>query len=142
VSRFHLTLSRADSQVLKYTFVQLPFRSTTLPQLLVVVVQALPVCPEHVQAALIDILNHAGRTACDLATLLQALGLALAVGLRLAEHEVVIVGFAACTDEEAGGEKGSGRCADFLDLRDVVGERSGVNEDLLVETGRRSVMNR
>lgn len=90
---------------------------------------------ELLQTALVDIINHAGSTSRDLPSLLQTLGLALAVGLVFAVHEVIVVGFAAGADEEGGGEQGSGGGADFRDLGDIVWEGSGVDEDLLVEAG-------
>ena len=87
------------------------------------------------QTALVDVLNHTRRASRDFPTLLQTLCLALAVGLVFAVHEVIVVGFAAGTDEEGGGEQGRGGGADFWDLGDAVGEGSGVDEDLLVEAG-------
>lgn len=78
---------------------------------------------------------HTGGASCDLATLLHAVDLALSIGIGLAHHVVVIVRLASCADEERGREQGSRTGADFLDLGNVVRERGGVDEDVLVESG-------
>lgn len=90
-------------QVVKNTLIQPPLHLPALPQLVVVVVQTLPMLSEFVQATLVDICQHTRGTTGHLSTLLQALSLALAIGLGLADHEVIVEGFAARTDEEAGG---------------------------------------
>lgn len=128
-------LPTKDSQLLKNTRVQIPLRSPTLPKLLVVIIQALPVRPERVQALPVDILQHARRTARNLPSFLQTFRLALAVGLGFAVHEIIVVGFASCADEEGCGEERGGGGADLGDFGDGVGERSGVDEHLLVESG-------
>lgn len=89
--------------------------------------------PELRQARLVHIVQHTSRAARDFATLLQTLELALAVGLGFAVHVVVIVGFAACSNEEGGAEEGCGGGADFLDCWDGGREGGSVDEDLLVE---------
>lgn len=76
---------------------------------------------------------HAGGTSCHPATLLQALVLALAGVLGLALHVVIVVGLAPRPDKERGGEEGRGSSTELLYLRDRIGERGGVVEDLLVE---------
>ncbi|KAH9832764.1 hypothetical protein Tdes44962_MAKER00244 [Teratosphaeria destructans] len=91
--------------------------------------------PELLQTIPVHVLQHTRRAPRHLPALGQALGLALAVGLGLAEHEVVIVRFAAGADEEAGGEERGGGGADLGDLGDAVGEGCGVDENLLVEAG-------
>jgi len=89
---------------------------------------------ELLQTVLVDILEHAGGASRQFPALAQAFRLALAVGLGLAQHVVVIVGFAAGADEEAGAEEGSGGGADFGDFGDGVRVGGGVDENLLVET--------
>lgn len=143
-------------QVVKDTLVELPFGLAALPQLVVVVVKALPVLAELLEAVLVDILDavsthvsriglcgrwvlvaqwdvHAGGTAGDAAALLQTLELALAGVLGLALHVVIVVGAAAGADEERGGEQRGRSGANLLDGGDRVGEGGGVDEDLLVE---------
>lgn len=78
---------------------------------------------------------HRCRTSSHLPALSHAVQLTPAIGLRLALHVVVIVGLASCADEVAGAQEGSGGSADLLHLGDVVGEGSGVDEDVLVEAG-------
>ena len=90
--------------------------------------------PELRQARLVHVVEHASRTARDLAALFQAVELALAVGLGLAVHVVVIVGLAAGADEVGGAEERGGGGADFLDGGDGVREGGRVDEDLLVES--------
>ena len=63
---------------------------------------------------------HAGSASGNFAALLQAVQLALAIGLGLAHHVVVIVCLAACADEEGSGEQRCRTGADFLDLGNVV----------------------
>jgi hypothetical protein len=82
---------------------------------------------------------HARSATGHLPALFQTLHLALAIGIRLAPHIVVIVRAAPGTDEEGRAHERSGRCADFLDFRDVIGERGGVDEHLLVESEEESV---
>lgn len=123
----------SDVQLLKHTLIQPPLQTSALPQLLVVVVQTLPVLPEFLQTILVDVVQHAGGTPRDLPSLLEAVCLAIAVRLGLAVHEIVIVGFASCTNEEGCGEERRRGGPDFLDLGDRIGERSRVDEHLLVE---------
>lgn len=47
----------------------------------------------------------------------------------LAEHVILVVGLASVADEECGRRQRSGRCADFLDLGDMVGHRRSVHKD-------------
>lgn len=79
---------------------------------------------------------HACSASCDFATLLQAVQLALAIGVGLAHHVVVIVRLASCADEERGAEKGCGTGTNLGNLGDVVRERCCVDEDVLVEPGQ------
>lgn len=58
-------------QVLVDTLVELPLGRSALPQLVVVVVKALPVLAELFEAALVDILDHAAGAAGDAASLPQ-----------------------------------------------------------------------
>ncbi len=78
-------------------------------------------------------LVHACCTPGDLATLLHALELSPAIGLGLAHHVVIVVGLASRADKEGGAEKWRRTGSELLDLGDVVGQRSGVDEGLLVE---------
>lgn len=55
--------------------------------------------PELLQAILIDILNHARSATGNLPSLPQALDFSFSVGIGLALHVVIIVGFAAVTNE-------------------------------------------
>lgn len=156
-------------QLVKDTLVQVHLRPAALEKVVVVVLEALPVSLELRQAVGVDILDtviesaqrsflddppclhnnrqpkckrrnvHASSTACDLATLLQAIELPAAIALVLALHEVIVVGLAALTDKVGGAEKGCGSGAELLDLRDVVRHGRGVHEDFLVETVRRGM---
>lgn len=78
---------------------------------------------------------HACRTPGHLAALLHAVQLAAAVGLGLAHHVVIVVGLAARTDEVRGGKQRCRAGAELFDFGDVVGQRGGVDEGLLVEPG-------
>lgn len=117
------------------------------------VLEALPVAAELVKALLVDVADaakcqrfllgariraalHARRTSGDLATLLHALKLSPAVGLGLAHHVVIVVGLASRADEERGAEKRGRTGSELLDLGDVVGQRGGVDEGVLVEAGQ------
>lgn len=51
--------NQSTHQILKDAFVQLPLFWPALPQLLVVVVEALPMRTERLQAALVDVVNAA-----------------------------------------------------------------------------------
>lgn len=137
-------------QLLKNALVQPPLLRPAVPELLVVVLEALPVGAELVQALLVDVGDagnsqrfalggriypflHARGTPGDLATLLHAFQLSPAVGVGLAHHVVIVVGLASRADEEGGAEQGCRTGAELLNLGDVVGQRSGVDEGLLVE---------
>lgn len=50
-------MSDSTYQIVKYTLVQRPFPPPALPQLLIVVVEALPVLAELLKAGLVDILE-------------------------------------------------------------------------------------
>lgn len=76
---------------------------------------------------------HAPRTASDLPTLPHALGFALSVRVCFAFHVVIVVGFAAVADEVGRAHQWRRTSSDLLDLRDVIGEGCGVDEDALVE---------
>lgn len=77
---------------------------------------------------------HARGAASDSASLLEAVHLSMAGLLGLALHVVIVVLAASGADEEGGGQQGSRASTDFLDGRDILWERSGVDEDLLVES--------
>jgi len=79
-------------------------------------------------------LIHAGRASRDFTSLLQTIQFTPAIGLGLAHHVVIVVGFAAGADKEGGAEEGCGGSSDFLDLGDILRQRSGVNEHRLVES--------
>lgn len=87
-------------QVLVDTLVELPLILAALPQLVVVVVKALPVLAELVEAVLVDVLDDAGGAPGDPSALLEALELSLAGVLVLALHKVVIERAASGADEE------------------------------------------
>lgn len=108
-------------QLLKYTLVHLPLFRPAVPELLVVVLQTLPVGAELLEAVFIDVLDDARCTPRDLAAFLHALQLSPAVCLGLAHHVVVIVGLASCANEEGGAEQGRRTGAELFDLGDVVG---------------------
>jgi hypothetical protein len=84
---------------------------------------------------------HAGCASCDLATLPQAVQLSPTVRLGLALHVIIVVRLAAGSNKEACAHKRCRRGSDFLDLGNGVRERSGVHEDLLVESGRKWLVN-
>jgi hypothetical protein len=76
---------------------------------------------------------HTTRASGDPTALLQALELALAGVLGLAQHEVVIVVLASCADEEGRRHKRGRGGSELLDLGNRLGERSRVVENVLVE---------
>jgi hypothetical protein len=162
---------RLTYQVVKHALVERPLELPALPQLLVVVIEALPVLAELCQAVLVHVVQsvlpvkntfrsrrssgsnfcispssprvyvHAGCASCDLATLPQAVQLSPSVRLGLALHIVIVVGLAAGSNEEARAHKRCRGSSDFLDLGNRVRERSGVHEDLLVEPARKWSVN-
>jgi len=164
-------LSRLTYQVVEHTLVQRPLELPALPQLLVVVVETLPVLAELCQAVLVHVVQpvvrvrnnscsrnifdsirrmlsssfrvyvHAGCASCDLATLPQAVQLSPSVRLGLALHVVIVVGLAAGSNEEARAHERRRRSSNLLDLGNGVRERSGVHEDLLVEPGQNWLVN-
>lgn len=107
----------------------------TLPQLLIIILQTIPMPPELLQAVLINVLQHARGAAGHFPALAHAVEFAAAVGFGLAHHVVIVVGFAAGADEVGGAEEGGGGCTDFVDGRDGGGEGGCVEEDGLVEAG-------
>ena len=85
---------------------------------MVIVVQAVPMFPENLQAVLVDVFEsdsspyqrvgrqcslleyvHTGRTSGDLSPFLQTVQFASPIGFGLALHVVVIVGLASRADE-------------------------------------------
>ena len=81
---------------------------------------------------------HARSAASNLPSLPQALEFALSFGLGLALHVVIIVGSAAVADEVGRAHQWRGTSSDLIDLGDVVGEGSGVDEVALVEPATRT----
>lgn len=79
---------------------------------------------------------HARSTSRNLPPLPQAIDLTPSIRLGLALHEIVIVGSAAGADKEGGAHERSGGGADLWDFWDVIGKRSGVDEEMLVESGQ------
>lgn len=154
-------------QVVENALVQGPLELPALPELLVVVVEALPVLAELGQAVLVDVVQpgcqvrcivrtrlsynciscplssiprvyvHAGCASCDLATLPQAVQLSPSARLGLALHVVIVVRLAARSNEEACAHKRCRGGSNFLDFGNGVREWSGVHKDLLVEPGRK-----
>lgn len=90
--------------------------------------------PEFGQAVLVNVTQYAGSASCDLATLLQAVDFTGAICVGLALHVIIVVRLASCANEEGGGKKRSGRGTDLLDLGNVLGKGSCVDEDGLVES--------
>lgn len=78
---------------------------------------------------------HALRTPSDLPSLLQTLNLALAIGVRLALHEVVVVRLASRTDEVGCAHERCAAGAYLVDLGDVIWEGRGVDERRARESG-------
>jgi len=89
-----------DFQVVKDAFVKLPFRRSALPELLIVVVKTLPVFAKLSKAVLVYVFDNAPSTSRNLSALLQAVYLTLSGTLTLALHEIIIVRFASCSNEE------------------------------------------
>ena len=77
--------------------------------------------------------SHARRTPRHFSALPHAIHFALAIGVRLAHHEIIVVGFTSRTDEVCCAEEGRGAGADFGYFGHRVGEGCGVDEDGLVE---------
>lgn len=78
---------------------------------------------------------HARGAAGDLPSLPQALEFSFSVCLRLALHVVITKGSAAVTDEVRSAHQWRGTSSDLIDLGNVIGEGSGVDETTLVEPG-------
>lgn len=93
-------------------------------------------CQQFSLSIEVRLLLHARGTPCHLTALLHAFKLSPAIGLGLAHHVVIVVGLASRADEERGAEEGCRTGSKLLDLGDVVGQRSGVDEGLLVEAGQ------
>lgn len=83
---------------------------------------------------------HARSATSDLSTLLQAFQLAPSFGLLLALHVVIVVGPAAVANEEGRAQQRGRGGTDLLHLRDVIGHRSRVVEEVLVEPGHDGVI--
>lgn len=109
---------------------------TELVQALLVDVADAANCQHFCQSPVVRSSLHARRTPGDLATLFHALKLSSAVRLGLAHHVVIVVGLASRADEEGGAKEGCRTGSELLDLGDVVGQRSGVDEGLLVEAAQ------
>jgi hypothetical protein len=71
---------------------------------------------------------HALRTPCNLAPLLQTVDLALAIGICLALHEVIVEGLAARADEVGCAKEGCAAGTYFFDGRYARGQGSRVDE--------------
>lgn len=67
-------------------------------------------------------------------SLLQAVQFSLAGVLGLALHVIIVVVAASCADEEGGRQQRRRGGTNLLDLGNVVRERRGVDEHLLVES--------
>lgn len=107
----------------------------TLPQLLIIILQAIPMPPELLQTVLINVFQHARCAARHFPALAHAVEFPAAVGFGLAHHVVIVVRFAAGADEVGYAEEGGGGRTDFGDRGDGGGEGCGVEEDGLVEAG-------
>lgn len=92
---------------------------------------------ERLEAALVDVVEHAPRTPRHPPALLEALELALARVAVLALHVIVIVRLAARTNEERRREQRRRAGANLLHLGDRLGQRGGVVQHLLVEARRK-----
>jgi hypothetical protein len=121
----------------------------------VVVFKTLPVGIELFQAVGVDVLDpvtksapsyllagrqfangvyiHTCGAAGDLAALLETFKLSPPIGFGLALHIIIVVGLAAVSDKEGCAHQWSRGGADFLDLRDALGHRRRVDENVLVE---------
>lgn len=149
--------ARGSYQFVEDTVVELHLSPAAFPEVVVVVLETLPVGLELVQAVSVDILDamtgqylplrlkavskdsniHASGTARHLPALLQAVDLSAAIGLVLALHEVVIESLAAVSNKISCTHKRCRCGTDLLDLGDVVGHGRGVHQDSLVEAVRR-----
>lgn len=78
---------------------------------------------------------HAGGASGHLAALLHALELSAAVCLSLAHHIIVIVGLASRTNKVGRAQKRGGTGTQLGHLGDVIRERGGIDESLLIEPG-------
>lgn len=85
----------------------------------------------------VNIYVHARGAASDTTALLQAIHLAVAWLLGLALHVVIVVVAASGADEERRRQERSRASTDFLDRGDILGQRSGVDESLLVESANK-----
>jgi hypothetical protein len=126
-------IPRAD-QFLKYACIELAFKLPALPKLVIVVIQAHPMRPKCVETIFGDIVQNRRSTASHFSALPKTIYFSLAVRLSLAEHEVIVVWLASCTNEVAGGKERRRRGANLCDFRDVIGKWCGIDEHLLIES--------
>lgn len=98
----HLESSIGDlllnAKLVEHALVERALGRTALVELVVSVLQALPVGAELVEALLVDVVKHGNSAPGDATTLLEAVS-GVSAAVLLALHEVVVVGAAAGTDE-------------------------------------------
>lgn len=78
---------------------------------------------------------HTSRASRNLPSLLQAVNFSGAVSFGLANHIIIVEGFASGTNEKGGAEKRGRARSDLLHSGDRVGKGCSVEKDLLVEPG-------
>lgn len=147
-------------QLLKNTIVQFHLGPAAFPQVVVVVLQTLPVGSELLQAVGVDILDtaqsqhfpnhqstsdksvdvHTSRTTSDLTTLLQTFQFPASIRLALALHVIVIECPAPISNEISCARQRRRRSSDLFDLGDIGGHRGGVHQDTLVEAAFISIL--
>ena len=82
---------------------------------------------------------HTRSTSSDFPAFPEAVKLPSAVRLRLAHHIVIVVGFASRPNKVRGAHQRCRSCPELCHLRNIIGERSGVQKDLLIESTSASV---
>jgi len=123
-----------ELEVGEHTLVEHTLGRAALEELVVRVLQALPVQPELVQAVLVDVVEHRDRASGDAAALLETVcGVALRVLFAL--HEVVVVGPAAGANEVGGRLQRGARGTHFGYLRHVRRQRRSVDTLVVLERG-------
>lgn len=112
----------------EHTLVEQSLGLSAATQLVVVLLQTLPVESELVEAGLVDVLDDGDGTSGDSSALLQAVDLASALGLFSAQHKVIVVGLALGANEVGCRQEGGGGGSDLDNVGDVVGHVGGVFE--------------
>lgn len=115
-----------EVQLGENTLVEQSLGLSAATELVVVLLQTLPVESELVKTALVDVLNDGDGTSGDSSALLETVDGARALGLFSAQHEVIVVGLALGANEVGCRQKRSGGSSNLDNVGHVVGHVSFV----------------